>query len=309
MAVPDFQTLLRPALEAHTGGDEIQLARLRQMLAERFELSDQERTELLPSGRQRRFDNRVGWAVTYLVKAGLLERPRRGATRITDQGRQLLAGHHGPIDLRVLDQFEGVRRFRGQDPADHAYPAASREEAVADDATPEEAIEQAHQQLTSALADDLLAKILEADPDFFEQLVVDVLIAMGYGGSKADAGERLGASGDGGIDGIIREDRLGLDAIYLQAKRWDPDRTVGRPEVQAFAGALQGARAAKGVFLTTAEFSRQATEFAESINARVVLIGGNQLTRLMIEHGVGVAVRQTYDLKRIDEDYFTTPFS
>lgn len=205
-------------------------------------------------------------------------------TRITDRGRQILAEQPERVDRNVLNQFDEYLEFRGitGTTGTAAEPVQSAQED-----TPEEAIDRAYEQLTSALADELLDKIVNAEPVFFEQLVVDLLIAMGYGGSRGEAGERLGQSGDGGIDGVIREDRLGLEVIYLQAKRWDPSRSVGRPEVQGFAGALQGAHASKGVFITTATFSPPAREFAQSIDARVVLVDGAQLTRLMIEHGVG----------------------
>lgn len=303
MAIPDFQTLMRPVLEEHAHGQDVTRAPLRETLAEAFQLTDEERAELLPSGNQRRFDNRLAWTLTHLVRAGLLTRPRRGVTRITERGQEVHAENPDRVDMNALNQFEEYLQFRGLAAEDDPTGASSE---TADEDTPEEAIERAHGELTTALADELLDKILEADPVFFEQLVVDLLMAMGYGGSRAEAGERLGQSGDGGLDGVIREDRLGLEAIYLQAKRWDPKRSVSRPDVQAFAGALQGAHASKGVFITTAIFSSQARDFARSINARVVLVDGPQLTRLMIEHGVGVTTRQSYHLKRVDQDYFTT---
>lgn len=306
MPMPDFQTLMRPVLEEHAHGEDVTRAPLREALADAFELTDDERAELLPSGNQRRFDNRLAWALTHLVRAGLLTRPQRGVTRITDRGSKILAEQPERVDRNVLNQFEEYLEFRG---ITGTTGTAAEPVQSAQDDTPEEAIDRAYEQLTSALADELLDKIVNAEPVFFEQLVVDLLIAMGYGGSRGEAGERLGQSGDGGIDGVIREDRLGLEAIYLQAKRWHPSRSVGRPEVQGFAGALQGAHASKGVFITTATFSPQARDFAKSMDARVVLGDGAQLTRLMIEHGVGVTVRQSYHLKRVDEDYFTTELS
>jgi restriction system protein len=301
MPIPDFQTLMLPVLEVHADGEDWVRAPLRDALAARFDLTADERAEMLPSGNQRRFDNRLAWTLTHLAQAGLLVRPARGVTRITDRGRAVLAEHRDRVDMGVLNDFEEYRAFRS---AGSRSPSNGDRPAVTVDDTPEEAIEAAHQQLTAALADDLLDKMLQAEPDFFEQLVVDVLVAMGYGGSKTDAGQRLGRSGDGGLDGVIREDRLGLDVIYVQAKRWDPSRPVGRPDVQAFAGALQGARASKGVFITTTTFSRQAQDFADSLAVRLILVDGVELARLMIEHGVGVTVRQTYELKRVDEDYF-----
>jgi restriction system protein len=306
MPIPDFQTLMLPVLDVHADGKDWVRAPLRDVLAARFDLSADERAEMLPSGNQRRFDNRLAWTLTHLVQAGLLIRPVRGVTRITDRGRAVFAEHPDRVDMGILNEFEEYGRFRsaGSRPAtDGQRLAATRDD------TPEEAIEAAHQQLTAALADDLLDKMLQAEPDFFEQLVVDVLVAMGYGGSKADAGQRLGRSGDGGLDGVIREDRLGLDVIYVQAKRWDPSQQVSRPDVQAFAGALQGARASKGVFITTSTFSKPARDFADSLAVRLILVDGDELARLMIEHGVGVTVRQTYELKRVDEDYFATTIS
>lgn len=302
MAIPDFQTLMRPILELHETGEDVERSPLREALAERFELTDAERSELLPSGRRRRFDNRVAWALTHLYHADLLERPRRGVTRITERGRQVLDEQPERIDIGVLRTFEEYREFRsGGSDDDDDGSAPSRAD---DEATPEEALEAAHQTLTDALAQELRNKLVESDPTFFEQVVVDVLVAMGYGGSHKEAGQRLGQTGDAGIDGVIREDALGLDAIYLQAKRWDPSRAVGRPDVQGFVGALHGARASKGVFLTTARFSREAVQYADTVTPRVVLIDGKQLAHLMIEHNVGVTTRRQYELKRIDEDYF-----
>jgi restriction system protein len=305
VAIPDFQTLMRPILEVHADGEPYQRAPLRDALVGRFELSHEEREERIPSG-QRRFDNRIAWALTHLVRAGLLERPQRGVTRLTQRGRQMLAEHPDRVDMGVLDQFEEYRRFRsGSDERDigvEVSPTTATPEAG--EATPEENLESAFATLTLALASELLDKLVSASPEFFEQVVVDTLIAMGYGGSRQEAGQRLGQSGDGGIDGVIREDELGLDAIYLQAKRWDPNRPVGRPDVQGFVGALQGAKASKGVFITTSRFSKDAVEYADQVNPRVVLIDGRRLAQLMIGHGVGVTSRQRYDLKRIDEDYF-----
>lgn len=304
MPIPDFQTLMRPVLEAHEDGGERSRGPLLEDLAQRFELTEEERAERLPSGTQRRFDNRLAWTTTHLAQAGLLERPRRGVTRLTDRGRQVLREEPARVDISVLNRFPEYLRFRGAATSDGQAASGETNLGGSSEATPEEAMQAAYTELNAAVAEELLAKVLGCDSAFFEQLVVDVLIAMGYGGSKAEAGERLGQSGDGGIDGVIREDLLGLDAIYLQAKRWDPSRAVGRPEVQAFVGALQGARTSKGVFITTSQFSSQAQQYAASINAPVVLIDGRRLARLMIEYGVGVTVRQTYYLKRIDEDYF-----
>ena len=301
--IPDFQSLMRPILAAHADGADHARAPLRDELARYFELSEEERAELLPSGSQRRFDNRIAWALSHLTHAGLLERPARGVTRLTERGQEVLNAHPEEVDLSVLNQFEEYRRFRsGSDAEDdqEAGPVA----APSPGDTPEETIEAAFAALRDALASELREKLAESTPDFFEQVVVDLLIAMGYGGSRREAGERLGQSGDMGIDGVIREDTLGLDAIYLQAKRWAPTRAVGRPDIQGFVGALHGARASKGVFITTSRFSREAREYAESVTPRVVLIDGRELASLMIDHGVGVVARQQYMVKRLDEDYF-----
>lgn len=307
MAIPDFQTLMRPILAAHNEQAEWERGSLRDRLAEEFGLTPDERAEMLPNGRQRRFDNRVGWSTTHLYQAGLLERPRRGVTRLTDRGRDVLIRHPHRVDISVLNEFADHRDFlhRSRDDTDIEESAKPRVRASVELAdTPEETIESAFAQLSASLGQSLLRSLTESSPEFFERVVVDLLLAMGYGGSRRDAGERLGQTGDMGIDGVIREDVLGLDAIYLQAKRWDPERTVGRPEVQGFVGALHGVRASKGVFITTSRFSREARDYAASVSPRVVLIGGRQLTDLMITNGVGVTVRQRYELKRIDADYF-----
>jgi len=301
--IPDFQTLMRPTLELHAGGQDQVRPALRDALATRFDLTEQERADMLPSGNQRRFDNRLAWTVTHLSQAGLLSRPRRGVTRITERGLDVLRDQPTRVDISVLNAFPEYQRFRGAGDGEQPTDLATKEVKDAS-ATPEEAMQAAFGELQRVLAEELLRKTLDCDPAFFEQLVVDLLVAMGYGGSKAEAGQRLGQSGDGGLDGVIREDLLGLDVIYLQAKRWDPARSVGRPELQAFVGALQGAQASKGVFLTTAGFTQQAITYAETVNARVVLIDGRELARLMIRHGVGVTVRERFEVKRLDEDYF-----
>lgn len=300
MPIPDFQTLMRPILELHDDGAEHVRKDRNDQLAIRFGLSAEEREVLLPSGRQPLFDNRIAWAITHLFHAGLLERPRRGVTRITDRGCQVLRDHGERVDMSVLKQFEEYRLFRSGTKSEQE-PEASPVSV----GTPEESIDDAHSQLRSALAEDLLAKLHASSPSFFEQVVIDVLVAMGYGGSRREAGERLGRPGDEGFDGVIREDSLGLDAIYVQAKRWRADRAVGRPDIQGFLGALQGAQASKGVFITTSRFADGVESYATSVTPRVVLVDGRRLAELMIDHGVGVTTRQTYELKRIDEDYFT----
>lgn len=298
MAIPDFQSLMLPLLTYLAGDTERTNRDTLDALAASSNLSDDERTQLLPSGRPTVFRNRVAWAKSYLVRAGLIEASRRGIYRITDLGRQVLAGHPEHIDLKFLGSFPGSRGFGS--PAKQS--SETQVAASPDSMTPEDHIELGYQQIRGALAADLLRSIKECAPDFFEQLVVDLLLAMGYGGSRQDAGQAVGRGGDGGIDGIIKEDRLGLDAIYIQAKRWEG--VVGRPEIQKFAGALQGQRARKGIFLTTSSYTKEAREFAASIDSKIILIDGEALANLMIDYGVGVTDVASYLVKRVDSDYF-----
>ncbi|GAC1633880.1 MAG: restriction endonuclease [Nevskia sp.] len=280
-------------------------------LADQFELSEEDRAELLPSGFYPVFASRVGWARTYMKQAGLIESPKRGVFRITQSGLELLAGNPGRIDNKILERYPSFREFkqRSRDGDGNsatatlsAMPTAAAE--TISELTPEEAMAVAHKRLRSSLESELLERIKSSTPAFFERLVVDLLVAMGYGGSRSDAGRAIGKSGDGGIDGIINEDKLGLDVIYLQAKRWDS--TVGRPEIQKFAGALQGQRASKGVFITTSSYSREAIEYVSVIPSKIILIDGERLASLMVEHGVAVAKVGSYEIKRIDGDYFET---
>jgi restriction system protein len=300
MAIPDYQTVMLPLLKFLGDGGEHSLREAIDGLADEFALTEAERTEMLASGQQAIFNNRVGWARTYLKKAGLLESTRRAFFRITDRGKKVLAGAPSRIDVNFLEQFEEFVQFRSI-----RREKSHSEEAVADvtDQTPEESLESAYQKLREGLASEILQITKSCSPTFFEQLVVDLLVKMGYGGSRREAGQALGKSGDGGIDGIIKEDKLGLDIIYIQAKRWDG--SVGRPEVQKFAGALQGQRAKKGIFITTSAFTKDATDYAAFIDSKIILIDGARLAEFMIDHGVGVATQATYEIKRIDSDYFT----
>ncbi|HVP01945.1 MAG TPA: restriction endonuclease [Solirubrobacteraceae bacterium] len=308
MAVPDFQTLMRPILVQLEDGQPRAIGDVRAALAREFNLSDEDLAEELPSGRAKTFNNRVGWATTYLYRCGLLTRPKRSVYRLTDRGRQVLADNPERVDVTVLSQFQELEEFlstrklgeeqRTGSPAQQSFTADA---AVI---TPEELIDRAYREMRSALAAELLDQVGGQGPDFFETLVLDVLQAMGYGGSRHDAAQRLGASGDGGVDGVIREDRLGLDQIYIQAKHWAAP--VGRPEIQKFFGALHGQRATKGVFITTSTFSREARDYANDVTPRVILIDGRELADLMIDFGVGVTPRQIYTLARIDIDYFET---
>jgi len=300
MAIPDYQTCMLPLLRYLSDGMEHSLRDAEENLAEHFDLTPGERAELLLSGQQGVFKNRIGWARTYLKKAALLEAPKRGVFKITQRGLRTLASNPGRIDVRYLEQFPEFIEFREASRPENGTAAAT--ELPQSKTTPEEAIELAHQGLRVQLAAELLARILSCSPTFFEQLVVELLVKMGYGGSRRDAGERIGQSGDGGIDGIIKEDRLGLDTIFIQAKRWQG--SVGRPEIQKFVGALQGQRAKKGVFITTSNYTAEASDYATRIDTKVVLIDGRQLAGLMIDFDVGVAAAATYFVKRIDSDYF-----
>ena len=300
MAIPDYQTCMLPFLRHLADGKEHIWRDVEEFLAEHFKLTSTERAELLPSGQQGIFKNRLGWARTYLKKAVMLESPKRGVFKITDRGLKTLNANPARIDVRFLEQFPEFLEFRDASKPENGTAAAV--DATSSKTTPEEAIELAHQGLRDQLAQELLTRILSCSPTFFEQLVVELLVKMGYGGSRRDAGERIGHAGDGGIDGIIKEDRLGLDTIYIQAKRWQG--SVGRPEIQKFVGALQGQRAKKGVFITTSSYTVDATDYATRIDTKVVLIDGKRLASLMIDFDVGVASAATYVVKRIDSDYF-----
>jgi len=270
-----------------------------EVLAGHFGLTEDEKRELLPSGRQPVFDNRVGWAGTYMKKAGLLESPRRAVFRITERGLEVLKQKPETVNVKFLDQFEEFQEFRA---VRHEKDEGAIEEKDTD-TTPEEALESAYQSLRQELASELLQQLKTSPPALFERTVVALLVSMGYGGSLKDAGKAIGKSGDEGIDGIINEDRLGLDVIYVQAKRWGT--TVGRPEIQKFAGALQGQRARKGVFITTSDFTREAYEYASRIDSKIILIDGEQLTQYMIDYDIGVTPMTSYQVKRLDTDYFS----
>jgi restriction system protein len=302
MAIPDYQTCMLPFLRYLADGAEHALRETEDSLAEHFKLTPSERAELLPSGQQGVFKNRIGWARTYLKKAALIDSPKRGTFRITDRGLKTLASNPSRIDVKYLEQFSEFIEFRDASKPSNEADSVAFTQLPQSKTTPEEAIEGAYQGLREQLAAELLTRILSCTPAFFEQLVVELLVKMGYGGSRRDAGERIGQTGDGGIDGIIKEDRLGLDTIFIQAKRWQG--SVGRPEIQKFVGALQGQRAKKGVFITTSSYTTEASSYALQIDTKVVLIDGKQLAGLMIDFDVGVAPAASYVVKRIDSDYF-----
>lgn len=301
MPIPDYQTLMLPLLRFAADGNDQTTREAVEVLATEFQLTPAERNELLASGQQAIFNNRIGWANSYLKKAGLLESPRRGALRITARGKQILGDNPARIDVKYLERFPEFIEFRDAS-RNNRETTATESVAIATEQTPEEALELAHQSLRLSLAQDILSRILSCSPTFFERLVVELLVKMGYGGSRRDAGERIGQSGDGGIDGIIKEDRLGLDTIYIQAKRWQG--SIGRPEIQKFVGALQGQRAKKGVFITTSSYTAEAIDYASRIDTKVVLIDGQLLANLMMDFDVGVSVSASYIVKRIDSDYF-----
>jgi restriction system protein len=287
-----------PLLELAGDGSEHRTSEAVANLAKRFGLSSEECETLLPSGRQTTMSNRVGWSKTYLAKAGLLDGSKRGVIRITDRGREALLAHPGRIDIAFLKKFPEFEAFRTA----VSVKSAAGNEDTALNATPEELIEDSYRRLQARLAEEVLTRVRQVSPARFEAIVLDVLLAMGYGGSRPDAGRAVGRSGDGGIDGLINEDTLGLDVVYIQAKRWEG--VVGRPVVQAFVGSLEGQRARKGVLITTSSFTSEAQQYTAMIDKRVILIDGARLAQLMIEHGVGVSVEQSYDLKRIDLDFF-----
>ena len=302
MPIPDFERLIVPLLRFTEDGEEHSLGEAVEGLAQKLDVSEAERNETLPSGAFK-FHNRTAWARHYLVKAALLSAPRRGRFLITEDGRAFLTT--SPTDL-------SVRRFHLTSLADRSSLTGSSAETLklsdpgssagTSKQTPQELLENSFQLLQNQLAQELLDRIGKCSPAFFERLVVDLLVAMGYGGSRKDAGQAIGRSGDEGIDGIIKEDRLGLDAVYVQAKRWKG--TVGRPDVQAFAGSLEGHRARKGVFITTSQFPPEARDYVGRIEKKIILIDGSQLAELSIEYKIGVAEVTSYSVKRLDLDYF-----
>lgn len=306
MAIPDFQSCMLPLLRYAADGQEHQLKDAVQHLAREFKLTDEEMNEFLPSGQQPVFVNRLGWARSYMKKAGLLSNPRRGYFQITSRGQTVLKESPPEINIKYMERFPEFREFWSKyktkkDPGEEeSQPNAGAE--ITPGQTPHEALENAYERLRSEIAVELLQTLKGSDPSLFESIVVELLVKMGYGGSRRDAGKAIGRSGDEGIDGVIKEDHLGLDSIYIQAKRWDSP--VGRREIQKFAGALQGQRARKGIFITTSEFTKDAQDYVSRIDSKIVLIDGKALARLMIDFGAGVTSVATYEVKKIDSDYF-----
>lgn len=302
MAIPDFQSIMLPLLKLCADGQEHTNREVIDTLAQNFGLSEEEQKQLLPSGQQCVFHNRVAWARAHMKMAGLVENTGRGIFRITQRGSKLLGKSPSEINLRILREFPEYLEARDRNQSSQTGDASTATDEQ-ESKTPAERLEEAYEMLRKNLADELLSQLKSSSPSFFEKVVVEVLVKMGYGGSRKDAGQAIGRSGDEGIDGIIKEDRLGLDIIYIQAKRWE--NTVTRPEIQKFAGALQGKRARKGIFITTSDFSQNSHEYVSAIENKIILIDGQQLSQLMIDFGVGVATDAVYELKRLDSDYFT----
>jgi len=298
MSVPDFQSFFKPILEIAADRNEHSLTETRSIIAKQMQLSDEDLKELLPSGTQTKFDNRIAWAKSYFIQAKILESSKRACFKITERGLELLKQNHNRIDIKILNQYPEFLEFHSS----KTTKGQTIEITEIQDETPEEMLQKSYQNIRNELSGDLLNRIKTNTPQFFENLVVDLMIALGYGGSHREAGQSLGKSGDEGIEGIIKEDKLGLDVIYLQAKRWEG--TVGRPEIQKFVGALHGKRAKKGVFITTGKFSQDAVTYVETIDPKVILIDGRMLSELMIDYNLGVSVSVNYEIKKIDNDYF-----
>ena len=300
MAIPDYETLMLPLLKFAGDGNEHTTREAIEFTSKTFGLTEEELKQLLPSGTTRVIVNKTHWGVTYLRKCKLLESTKRGSFKIAERGIDVLRQNPPKIDTHFLERFPEYHEFKKKKPKGRKRSAKSGESDQT--RTPEEILGEMHEELNQNLAGELITTIKDSSPSFFETLVIDLLVRMGYGGSRKDAGQAVGGSGDEGIDGIIKEDKLGLDTIYIQAKRWEGN--VSRPEVQKFAGALQGKRAKKGIFITTSAFTGEAEKFASSIDSKIILIDGDRLAELMIEHNVGVSTITSYEVKKVDSDYF-----
>jgi restriction system protein len=299
LPIPDYQSFFLPLLLLASDGNIHSVRDAIETLSNQFNLSDEERKALLPSGTQRIVDNRIGWARTYLTKTGLLETPKRGNYQITPSGKALLATNPQEININTLMQYDTFQEFRS---GKSNQTDNKKDVPVSPHTTPQEQLEEGIEKINQNLSEELLQEIKNCSPSFFEKIVVDLLITMGYGGSRKEAGEVLGKTRDEGIGGIIKEDKLGMDTIYIQAKRWEA--VVGRPEIQKFVGALHGQRAKKGIFITTSSFTKDALDYVKNIDPKVILINGKTLTNMMISFNVGVSIVQTLEIKRIDTDYF-----
>jgi len=299
MAIPNYQKIMLPLLKFAGDKNEHSTQESMNHITEIFNLSDEEMKELLPSGQQKIINNRVGWARTYLKKAGLLESTRRSYYIITEKGLEVLRENPVEIDVKYLERFPEFIEFRNIKKEGKDSPIQEDQQQ-----TPHELLELYYQNINEELSQEILKTLKETHPTFFEKLVVELLLKMGYGGSRKDAGKAIGKSNDEGIDGIIKEDKLGLDTVYIQAKRWQG--SVGRPEIQKFVGALHGKGAKKGIFITTSNFSKEASGYASNMyDPKVVLIDGIQLTNLMIDNDIGVSKVTSYEIKKVDSDYFS----
>lgn len=301
--IPDYQSLMLPLLRVVSDKQEHKYRDIIEALAVEFKVTDDERKEMLASGAQAIFDNRVGWAKTYLKKAGLLDSSKRATFVITQVGLDTLKSNPERIDAKYLRQFPAFVDFQNASRNDSEVEEETKSTEHIDQ-TPEESLDKAYQRIRKSLASELLNKVTELSPAFFERLVVELLVKMGYGGSIKDAGKAIGKSGDEGIDGTIKEDKLGLDIIYIQAKRWKPGNVIGRPELQKFVGALAGQGAKKGIFITTSNFTKDAIDYTPRNETKIVLIDGEQLAQLMIDNNIGCTQHQSYEIKKIDSDYF-----
>ena len=304
MPIPDFQSIMLPLLKILADGKVYKYREIIEALVREFQVTEAERKEMLPSGQQEIFANRVGWAKTYLKKAGLIDSPQRATFVISEKGKEILSQNPARIDAKFLRQFPEFQEFNRVNKQNETITLESNLSTSDQEQNPEELLENSYQEIRQALATDLLSILRKLSPDAFEKLVVELLVKMGYGGSIRDAGKAVGKSGDQGIDGIIKEDRLGLDIIYIQAKRWADNNAVGRPEIQKFVGALAGQGAKKGIFITTSYFTQEALEYAPRNEIKIVLIDGEELGQLMIDYNLGVSTQKIYEIKRIDHDYF-----
>ncbi|MCA2666729.1 MAG: restriction endonuclease [Microcystis sp. M114S2] len=304
MPIPDFQSIMLPLLKILADGKVYKYREIFEALVREFQVTEAERKEMLPSGQQEIFANRVGWAKTYLKKAGLIDSPQRATFVISEKGKEILSQNPARIDAKFLRQFPEFQEFNRVNKQNETITLESNLSTSDQEQNPEELLENSYQEIRQALATDLLSILRKLSPDDFEKLVVELLVKMGYGGSIRDAGKAVGKSGDQGIDGIIKEDRLGLDIIYIQAKRWADNNAVGRPEIQKFVGALAGQGAKKGIFITTSYFTQEALEYAPRNEIKIVLIDGEELGQLMIDYNLGVSTQKIYEIKRIDHDYF-----
>lgn len=303
MSVPDYQLLMRPILKAIADGKECSLSICADRIAKDLNLTTQDMEELLPSARQTVLYNRVGWSKFYMSKAGLIEVTKRGFFKITERGITVLKSNPEKVDNTVLIKFKEFADWK-QKSSETELDAKSSNDSEKTSKNPEELIERSHATLTAALRSEVLDNVLQLSPSFFERLIIDLLLAMGYGGGRLEMGKSLGKSGDGGVDGVIKEDELGLDLIYVQAKRYEPGNTIGRPAIQGFSGSLDGFNASKGIFVTTSTFAQTAVDYTEKVSKRIILIDGNRLADLMIKHNVGVRIKNVFEIKKIDEDYF-----